>query len=154
VVPWRPGEVRKASAWAAFKAWLANRGGSEPAEARQALAQVRLYNEQHSDSRFDPLDNPEAKPSPNRAGWRKGEGEAREWYVPLEVWKTEICKGLDGHFRRADVGGARATTSDWRPASQSPASLKMWRSSESLPPQGSGGGDSWPGKKLQSRNTW
>ena len=65
---------------------------------RQALAQERLYIEQHGDSRFDPLDNPEAKPSPSRAGWRKGEGEGREWYIPPEVWKAEICQGLDATF--------------------------------------------------------
>ena len=62
------------------------------------MAQVRLFIEQHGDSRFDPLDKPEAKPSPNRAGWRKGEGEAREWYIPPEIWKSEICQGLDPKF--------------------------------------------------------
>ena len=97
VAPWPAGEARKAAVWA-FRAWLANRGGSEPAEVGQALAQVRLFIAQHGDSRFDPLDNPQAKPSPNRAGWRKGEGEAREWYVPPEVWKAEICQGLDATF--------------------------------------------------------
>ena len=97
LAPWSAGEARKAAAWA-FKAWLSNRGGAEPAEARQALAQVRLYIEQHGDSRFDPLDNPDAKPSPNRAGWRKGEGEAREWLIPPETWRFEICQGLDSKF--------------------------------------------------------
>ena len=97
VAPWPAGEARKAAAWA-FKAWLADRGGAEPAEARQALAQVRLYIEQHGDSRFDPLDNPEAKPSPNRAGWRKGEAGEREWLIPPETWKAEICAGLDPKF--------------------------------------------------------
>ena len=97
VAPWRAGEVRNAAAWA-LRAWLANRGGSEPAEVRQAIQQVRLYIEQHGDSRFDPLDNVEAKPSPNRAGWRKGEGEEREWLIPPETWKAEICTGLDPGF--------------------------------------------------------
>ncbi len=94
VTPWPAGEAKAAAAWA-FKAWLGNWGGSEPAEARQALNQVRLFIVQHGDSRFDPLDNPEAKPSPNRAGWRKGEGEEREWLIPPETWKAEICAGLD-----------------------------------------------------------
>ena len=65
---------------------------------RQAIQQVRLYIEQHGDSRFDPLDSVEAKPSPNRAGWRKGEGEEREWLIPPETWKAEICAGLDPGF--------------------------------------------------------
>jgi len=59
---------------------------------------VRLFIEQHGDSRFDPADNVEAKPSPNRAGWRKGEGEEREWLIPPETWKAEICAGLDSGF--------------------------------------------------------
>ena len=97
VAPWQDGEARKAAAWA-LKAWLSNRGGAEPAEARQALGQVRLFIEQYGDSRFDPLDNPDAKPSPNRAGWRKGEGDEREWLIPPEIWKAEICAGLDPGF--------------------------------------------------------
>jgi uncharacterized protein (DUF927 family) len=97
VVPWQAGEAREAAAWA-FRAWLANRGGSGPAEARQAVAQVRLFIEQHGDARFDPLDKPEAKPSPNRAGWRKDVGEVRQWYIPPETWKSEICSGLDPIF--------------------------------------------------------
>src|SRR5271155_5816455 len=97
VAPWPAGEARKAAVWA-FRAWLANRGGSEPAEVGQALAQVRLFIEQHGDSRFDPLENPEAKPSPNRAGWRRGDGEEREWLIPPETWKHEICAGLDAAF--------------------------------------------------------
>ena len=94
---WREGEARKAAAWA-LKAWLGNRGGMEPAEVRAVIEQVRLYFEQHGDSRFDPLDNPGAKPSPNRAGWRKGEGEDREWLIPPETWKSEICAGHDAVF--------------------------------------------------------
>jgi len=94
---WRRSEAREAAAWA-LKAWLSNRGGAEPAEVRQAVEQVRLFIEQHGDSRFDPADNTEAKPSPNRAGWRKGEGEDRLWFIPPESWKSEICAGLDAGF--------------------------------------------------------
>ena|ERR1700730_15783635 len=35
------------------------------------------------------------RPVNNRAGWRKGSGPNREWMIPSEVWKTEICNGLD-----------------------------------------------------------
>jgi uncharacterized protein (DUF927 family) len=97
LAPWPAGEAIKAAAWA-FKSWLSNRGGAEPAEERQAIEQVRLYIEQHGDSRFDPVDNVDAKPSPNRAGWRGGEGEGREWFIPPETWKSEICAGLDATF--------------------------------------------------------
>ena len=95
---WREGEARKAAAWA-LKAWLGNRGGVEPAEVRAVIGQVRLYLEQYGDSRFDLLDDGlGARPSPNRAGWRKGEGEDREWLIPPETWRSEICAGHDAVF--------------------------------------------------------
>ena len=34
----------------------------------------------------------------DRLGWRKGEGDEREWWVPSETWKTEVCAGLDPIF--------------------------------------------------------
>jgi putative DNA primase/helicase len=71
------------------------RGGIAPAEVRQAIEQVRLFIEQYGESRFHPQDDPEARPVINRAGWRKGNGLDREWMIPSEVWKTEICAGLD-----------------------------------------------------------
>ena len=114
VTPWALGDASKAAAWA-FKAWLDNRGGAESGEVRQALSAVRLYLTQHGDSRFDPVDDPAAKPSLNRAGWRKGEGQEREWLIPPETWKAEICDGLDakavaraladlGHLQKASDG--------------------------------------------------
>jgi hypothetical protein len=94
LVPWHLGEAREAAAWALTQ-WIEGRGGPEPAEVRQAIEQVRLFIEQHGESRFDTLDDPDARPVNNRAGWRKGSGLHREWMVPPEVWKTEICNGLD-----------------------------------------------------------
>ena len=57
--------------------------------------QVRLFIEQHGESRFEPVDDPDARPGNNRAGWRKGSGAAREWMIPSETWKAEIGQGLD-----------------------------------------------------------
>jgi putative DNA primase/helicase len=45
VTPWRPGEAREAAAWALGR-WIEERGGTEPAEAHQAIAQVRRFIEQ------------------------------------------------------------------------------------------------------------
>jgi putative DNA primase/helicase len=78
-----------------LKQWIDRRGGTEPAEVRQAIEQVRLFIEQYGGSRFDPLDDTDARPVNNRAGWRKGSGPHREWMIPPEVWKTEISNGLD-----------------------------------------------------------
>jgi putative DNA primase/helicase len=94
LVPWQKGEARDAGAWALGQ-WIGGRGGTEPAEVRQAIEQVRLFIEQHGESRFDPLDDADARPVNNRAGWRKGSGPHREWLVPPETWKLEICAGLD-----------------------------------------------------------
>jgi putative DNA primase/helicase len=94
LVPWQSGAARGAAVWALAQ-WIDRRGGTEPAEVRQAIEQVRLFIEQHGESRFDPLDDPDARPVNNRAGWRKGNGADREWLIPPEVWKMEICNGLD-----------------------------------------------------------
>jgi uncharacterized protein (DUF927 family) len=94
IVPWRAGEAREAAALA-LSQWIDGRGGTEPAEVRQAIEQVRLFIEQHGESRFEALDDPDARPVNNRAGWRKGSGPDCEWLVPPEVWKSEICNGLD-----------------------------------------------------------
>ncbi len=94
VTPWREGEVTAAANWA-LEQWISQRGGTEPAEARLAVEQVRRFIEAHGDYRFEPLDNVEARAVPNRAGWRKGEGLEREWLIPSETWRGEICAGLD-----------------------------------------------------------
>ena len=73
VTPWREGEVTAAAAWA-LEQWIGQRGGTEPAEARQAVEQVRRFIEAHGEYRFEPLDDVDARALPNRAGWRKGEG--------------------------------------------------------------------------------
>jgi uncharacterized protein (DUF927 family) len=78
---------------------------------------VRRFIEQFGESRFDPIPaEPDARPVPNRAGWRREYREAREWLILPEAWKNEICKGLDpratarlladrGMLRRSDSGG-------------------------------------------------
>ena len=51
----------------------------------------------------------------NRVGWRRGSGLDRLWYVLPEMWKTEVCSGLDptgtarvlashGMLKRDDAG--------------------------------------------------
>jgi putative DNA primase/helicase len=114
VTPWREGEAMAAAAWA-LEQWISQRGGTEPAEARQAVEQIRRFIEAHGEYRFEPLDNGDARDVPNRAGWRKGEGADREWLIPPETWRAEICAGLDpkavartlseaGILRRSDDG--------------------------------------------------
>jgi putative DNA primase/helicase len=95
IVPWEPGEAF-AAAEAALASWVEGRGGTEGAEVRAAISQVRLFIETHGESRFEPVEKSEDfRPVTNRAGWRKGTGSERVWLIPAETWKTEICSGLD-----------------------------------------------------------
>jgi uncharacterized protein (DUF927 family) len=94
ITMWAPGEAREAAQWALTR-WIEARGGTEPAEVREAIEQVRLFIEQHGESRFARLDDPDSRPIANRAGWRKGSGAEREWLIPSTTWKAEICRGLD-----------------------------------------------------------
>jgi putative DNA primase/helicase len=114
ITPWEPNAATVAAKWA-FDAWMAQRGGKEPAEVRQAIEQVRLYVERHGESRFEDVNGDAMTIVNNRAGWRTGRGQDREWWVAPQVWKSEICAGLDpklvaktlaerGFLRRAQDG--------------------------------------------------
>jgi putative DNA primase/helicase len=100
---WRASEARDAAAWALAQ-WIGGRGGTEPAEVSQAVATVRRFIEAHGEGRFDNLDDADAKPVNNRAGWRKGSGEDRRWLIPTETWKAEVCAGLDATFVASVLG--------------------------------------------------
>ncbi len=100
LTPWKEGAARQAAAWA-LSQWIAGRGGSEPAEVQQAIATVRLVIQQHGESRFEVIGGDgdgDARPVINRLGWRTGDGADREWLSPSEIWKSEICAGLDPKF--------------------------------------------------------
>jgi uncharacterized protein (DUF927 family) len=94
---WRAREAREAAGWA-LRQWIDGRGGTEADEVRQSIEQVRLAIESHGESRFQSIDDPDAKAVNCRLGWRKGAGADREWWVLPESWKAEICAGLDPQF--------------------------------------------------------
>lgn len=94
IVPWQEGEAEAAAA-RALADWIGSRGGTEPAEVREAIAQVRRFFEAHGESRFEAVDDTDARPVSNRAGWRRGHGSGRTWLVLPEMWKSEVCAGLD-----------------------------------------------------------
>jgi uncharacterized protein (DUF927 family) len=105
IVPWPAGAARNAAAWAQER-WIELRGGTESAEARQAVEAVRLFIEAHGDARFAPVEDADSRPVANRAGYRKGSGAEREWWVTPEVWRTEICAGHDFKFVAGVLAGA------------------------------------------------
>jgi putative DNA primase/helicase len=57
--------------------WIDGRGGTEPAEARQAIEAVQLFIERYGEA------------------WRRGSGPTLEWVIPPGVWRTEVCSKLD-----------------------------------------------------------
>lgn len=97
ILPWPAGAARDAATWALAR-WIELRGGTEPAEARQAIETVRLFIEAHGDARFASVDDTDAWPVANRAGYRKGSGAEREWWILPEVWRAEICAGHDAQL--------------------------------------------------------
>jgi uncharacterized protein (DUF927 family) len=94
IVPWKEGDALK-SAGRCFNDWLDSRGGKEAGEIQAAISQVRLFIEQHGDSRFEPMGERPDRPVTNRAGWRRGDGADRQWLIPPESWKAEVSVGHD-----------------------------------------------------------
>jgi uncharacterized protein (DUF927 family) len=97
ICPWPQGAAFEAAAWA-LQRWIENRGGADDTEGRHAVEQVRRFIEAHGESRFEALDDHDRFRVHNRAGWRSGSGDDREWLIPPETWKAEICIGMDPTF--------------------------------------------------------
>jgi uncharacterized protein (DUF927 family) len=100
ILPWSEGEAISA-ARTCFHAWIDGRGGVANQEADQAIAQVRRFLETHGESRFrdwnDASDNNADGRTINRAGFRRvsDDDHRTEYYILPEVFKTEICAGLN-----------------------------------------------------------
>lgn len=92
IVPWREGAAFDAAA-KALGDWIAQRGGVEAAEVRDGIEQVRRYFAQFGESRFDNVDDTDARIATARAGWRRGFGDDRRWLILPSVWRDEVCKG-------------------------------------------------------------
>jgi uncharacterized protein (DUF927 family) len=114
ILPWEQSDPLD-DATELLKIWLDERGGgSTPYEARQAIAQVRHFIEAHGDSRFDDITtpDPDRKPVTNRAGFRRDHGEARRWLIPPEVWRNEVCAGLNAREVAKTLAGLRMLEPD------------------------------------------
>jgi putative DNA primase/helicase len=95
ITEWSVGEA-KAATIRCWRDWLAERGGAGAAEVREALLQVRLFLEQHGESRFSPAwDKEIERPVSNRAGFRRGTHAGATYYVLGEVFRREVCKSFD-----------------------------------------------------------
>jgi putative DNA primase/helicase len=78
-----------------FKDWIKLRGGLSAKEPQIALSQVRHFFELHGESRFTPwLSDVSQNKTLNRAGFRKN----GEFFVFPEVFKQDICAGLNPRY--------------------------------------------------------
>ena len=95
VLPWESGEAVQAAA-RCFRDWMEARGGSEPAEIKDGIEQVRAFIAAHGMSRFVPAWEEGGAEHIVRdvAGYRKRVGDAWDYYVTPSAWKDEVCKGF------------------------------------------------------------
>jgi len=95
VTGWPVGEAFRA-AGACLAACLDWRGGAGAGEDAQALAQVAHFLELHGSSRFADLAGDPDRSVVNRAGYRRKDAQGLTEYLVLpEVFKREVCAGLD-----------------------------------------------------------
>jgi putative DNA primase/helicase len=104
ITGWTAGDAMTATI-RCWRDWLAERGGAGAAEVREALLQVRLFLEQHGESRFSAAwDKENERPVSNRAGFRRTGEAGATYYVLGEAFRLEVCKG----FNFKMVAGAMA----------------------------------------------
>ncbi|MDL2291176.1 hypothetical protein LJC09_03640, partial [Desulfovibrio sp. OttesenSCG-928-F20] len=119
LLPWKEGDAKRA-AQKCFKAWLDHRGGTGAAEDATVVRQVTLFLEQHGTSRFQDINESDAK-CINRVGFRRKAGGKVEYIILPESFRQEVCKGLDpkraaavleskGLLLRGDGGNQRKET--------------------------------------------
>jgi len=89
---WEEGDAEGAAA-ELFGEWLSARGSSGAADDEAIIRQVRLFIEQHGESRFRRLDADDARTIVNRAGYFDGADAI--YYFSREVFQTEVCRGFD-----------------------------------------------------------
>lgn len=101
ITGWNAGESMKA-AQVCFTAWLGAYGGEGNQEQRAMLDKVRGFLELNGEARFADFSRPVADDTHapriiSKAGWRKHNNvkDETEYYVYPEVFKNEVCKGMD-----------------------------------------------------------
>ena len=90
ITGWEPDEATGA-AKALFATWLKARGTEGSADDEAIIRQVRLFVEQHGESRFRRLDRHDDRIVINRAGYF----DTETYYFSREVFKNEACRGFD-----------------------------------------------------------
>lgn len=94
ITGWDEGDALRAAA-DCFAVWLDGRGGAGNQEKDSILSHVKAFFEAHEESRFSDLNDISERPTINRAGFRRTGEAGVEYLVLPEVFKREICTGLD-----------------------------------------------------------
>lgn len=95
ITGWQEGDAIVAAA-ICFRSWLADKGGNGAnQEGPSILSRIKAFFESHGEYRFTDIADASARPTINRAGFKKATPEGFEYYVLPEVFKREICSGLD-----------------------------------------------------------
>jgi len=93
ITGWPQGAATDA-AESCFQSWLENRGTSGSLEDKQAIEQVRSFFQMHGRSRFGD-DQATEESIRDRAGFIKQDQGERLFLVFPQVFREEICTGLD-----------------------------------------------------------
>lgn len=92
---WPEGEANNAVG-KCFAVWLESFGGAGNREERAFLSHVRSFFEMHGASRFEDMKATDEQRIINRAGFfRINADDTREYLVLPEVFKRDICVGVD-----------------------------------------------------------
>ena len=118
ILPWPEGHAMDASA-RMFREWLNRRGSTGALEGVNALNQVRGIIEKHGASRFVPWNPGECPPVPSapvisRLGFVRRDGDMATYYVLPQMFKQEVCKGLDPARVARELVKCGAVTPDKR----------------------------------------
>ncbi len=96
ILDWQPGVCVK-SCSQLFLKWLENRGGINAGEDLQAIARIRTFIQQFSESRFSPIESVLTTHINNRIGWidnRKNTTEENVYCFYTAGWR-EVLHGLN-----------------------------------------------------------
>lgn len=97
ITGWQEGAAIEA-AMICFMDWVRLRGDMGPQEEKAILSQVRLFFEQHGESRFTPwnaIEHENHGKTIMRVGFRKQGDAGEDFFVFPESFRRDICAGFD-----------------------------------------------------------
>ena len=115
-IGWDQGAAHEA-AIKCFQSWLENFGNTDLHEKAQIIADTKYFLEQHEESRFTDwyaksLEPPTYNRTHNRAGFCKHTSEGTEFYIFIETFKRDICKGRNEKFVKQTLFECRMLKKD------------------------------------------